>query len=105
MGVNRLSNELRLEKSSASRMLDSLENKGYIKSKADPRDGRARLVEMTGRGRIIHDKIVAELVEEKREILTGVSKSTRTAAIRIIGELARIAEDRFGSAIGSCDSE
>jgi len=105
MGVNDLSSELRLEKSSASRMLDSLEDKGYVRRKADPRDGRARLVEMTEKGWRVHDQIVEELVNEKREILTGVSKSARAAAIRIVAELARVADDRFGETNGDCGVE
>lgn len=105
MGVNRLSSKLRLEKSSASRMLDSLEQKGYVRRKDDPRDGRARIIEMTSKGRRVHDEIVEELVEEKRELLAGVGKSARAAAIRILFDLARVAEDRFGDVTGSCDSE
>ena len=105
MGVNRLSNTLRLEKSSASRMLDSLEDKGYIRRKTDPRDGRAKFIEMTGKGRRVHDEIVEELIEEKREILAGAGKSARAAAIRIINDMVRVAEGRFGNTTGPCDSD
>lgn len=102
MSVNRLSSELRLEKSSASRMVDSLEGKKYVRRTPDPRDRRARIVEMTAEGRRVHDEIVEELVEEKRQLFDGVGKSTRAAAIRIVGEMARVAEERFGDSSGSC---
>ena len=95
MGVNALAGELHLEKSSASRMLDSLEEKGYVASGNDPRDGRARIVELTRKGKRLHDEIVEELVEEKREILAGMGAGARTAAITVVEELSRVAECRF----------
>lgn len=104
MGVNRLSSELRLEKSSASRMIDSLEDKGYVRRAADPQDGRAKIVELTSEGQRIHDEIVEELVEEKRVLLTDISPSARATTIDIIAEMARIADDRFGDGTDSCSA-
>ncbi len=86
---------LNLEKSSASRMIDSLEDKGYVRRAADPSDGRASVIDITRRGQALHDNIVAALVDEKRELLAGVGKASRRAAIRIINELSRSAAERF----------
>ena len=104
MGVNRIAKALRLEKSSASRMLDALEAKGYVRRTADPNDGRAKVIEITPRGRRLHDDIVEELVQEKRDLLSGISAAGRAEAIRIIGELSRLADTRFGDAIDPCAS-
>lgn len=105
MGVNCIASKLRIEKSSASRMLDSLEDKGYVRRKTDPRDGRARIVEMTRKGKRLHDEIVEELVDEKREILAGVGKSARAAAISIVDELSRVAQGRFTEVNRECGPE
>lgn len=98
MGLNEIAAELRLEKSSASRMVDGLEEKDYVRRMPDPQDGRALQLVITPNGLRVHDRIVEDLVEEKRRLLDGVGKATRRAAIRIVGELAKTAAERFREA-------
>ena len=105
MRLNDLSEALRLEKSSASRMIDSLQDKGYVRRGADPADGRATIIDITPRGQRVHDDIVESLIEEKRELLAGVGKAARRAAIRIVDELSCVAEDRFGESGDGCTPE
>lgn len=45
-----LSKLLNLEKSSVSRLIKSLESKGYCKNEQDPKDSRTRLVTLTKKG-------------------------------------------------------
>src|SRR6185295_6119403 len=51
VSLNALAAELFLEKSTASRVVATLERKGYVDRTPDPRDGRALVLTVTAAGR------------------------------------------------------
>ncbi len=51
VGMNRLAAELFVDKSTASRIVAGLEEKGYVQRVMDPHDRRALQIEMTAAGR------------------------------------------------------
>lgn len=95
MALNGLAAELYLDKSTASRVVDSLERKGYVRRSADPDDGRALRLEVTGKGRDIHSRIENDLVEEMKKLLTDIDPDVRQATTRLVARLAKTAKERF----------
>jgi DNA-binding MarR family transcriptional regulator len=57
----------RTTKQSAAFLVDQLERGGYVERVADPRDGRAKLVRLTPRGRAIGDAADAEVARALTE--------------------------------------
>ena len=95
MTLNKLAAEMFLDKSTASRVIDSLERKGYVSRKADPEDARALRLEVTKPGKELHSRIEEDLIEEKKELLADFDQDVRQATIRLISRLARAATIKF----------
>jgi len=99
--ANNLSNLMLLDKSTTSRLLDTLERKGYIARSPDPEDGRASVVGVTPAGEALYRQINADLVEQQRDIVASLDPAVREGVILVIKQLARAAEARFVSGV-SC---
>jgi DNA-binding MarR family transcriptional regulator len=100
MTLNRLAAELYLDKSTASRVVDSLEGKGYVRRSADPGDARALKLEVTEKGLDLHLKIQRDLEEEMRIMISDMDPDVRQATIRLVARLARAASERFSQKLG-----
>ena len=94
--LNELASELYLDKSTASRVVATLERKGYVTRASHPEDGRAIVLTVTQSGRKLYDKIRRDLVEEEVQLLSEFEPSVREAAPRLLLRLARAAEARSG---------
>ena len=94
--LNDLAAELYLEKSTASRVVATLERKRYVARSPHPTDGRAVVLRITSAGRRLYDTIRQGLLEEERELLKDFEPEVRKAAARIMARLARAAEVRSG---------
>ncbi|SFD52984.1 DNA-binding transcriptional regulator, MarR family [Bacillus sp. OV194] len=57
LAINILAEELKLNLSTASRQVASLENKNYIYRFPDPQNGRISLVQITNEGRKIYERV------------------------------------------------
>jgi MarR family transcriptional regulator, 2-MHQ and catechol-resistance regulon repressor len=93
--LNELAGELYLDKSTASRVVTTLERKAYVTRQAHPQDRRAVLIDLTPAGKKLLKKIQAELVEETRQLLDDFEPAVREAAPRLLERLARAAERRL----------
>ena len=91
----KLAAELCLDKSTTSRVVDSLERKEYVIRTPDPGDGRAFLLEVTDKGRALHIQIEKDLIEEYSGLLADVEPEVRQAIIRLMERLSRITAERF----------
>lgn len=100
-GLNDLAAELYLDKSTASRVVATLERKKYISRAPHPEDGRAIVLTVTAAGRRLCDRIRTDLVAEARELLADFEPEVREGAARLILRLARAAAERSGVAAGS----
>jgi DNA-binding MarR family transcriptional regulator len=98
MTLNGLAAELYLDKSTTSRVVDSLEDKGYVRRAADPGDGRALRLDVTPKGQEIHSRIENDLVEEMKRLLDEFDPDVRQATTRLVARLARVARARFSKA-------
>jgi DNA-binding MarR family transcriptional regulator len=103
-GLNELAADLYLDKSTASRVVATLERKGYVSREAHPNDGRAIVLSVTPAGKRLHDRIRKDLVAETRDLLQDVEPEVREAAARLILRLARAAAVRSGVAGPGCCS-
>jgi amino-acid N-acetyltransferase len=85
IGLSQLAAELFVDKSTASRTVAGLEEKGYISRNIDRNDRRAVRLEVTPDGRELHEQIQAANLQEAAQLLRSFAGDTRqgmTARIR-----------------------
>lgn len=95
-GLNDLAAELFLDKSTASRVVATLERKGYVSRASHPEDGRAVVLDVTSAGRRLHDRIHEDLLEETKQLLADFEPEVRRATPQLLLRLARAAARRAG---------
>jgi len=93
--------ELYLDKSTASRVVGTLERKRYVTRSPHPTDGRAVLVKPTAAGERLYAMIRKDLIEEEKALLSDFEPRVRKAAAQIMARLARAAEARSGLGAGA----
>ena len=102
MTLNDFAASLFLEKSSASRLADGLEKKGYVRRKPRVDDARYVLLELTKRGRTLHDRIERDLLEERALVLADLTSEERRLVIESITRLSDAASARVSTEAGCC---
>jgi MarR family transcriptional regulator, 2-MHQ and catechol-resistance regulon repressor len=102
MTLNDLAAHLYLDKSTASRVVDALERKGYVERAPHPGDRRALLLAATGAGRELHRRIQSDLLAEEEALLSGFDPEIRRAMTQLLARLARAAAARVEASGGSC---
>jgi len=95
--LNALAADLYLDKSTASRVVDSLERKGYVRRVVDAADARALRLEVTAEGRALHKRIISDLVDEMKTLIEDLDPAVRAGATSLVQRLARAAAKRFAS--------
>jgi MarR family 2-MHQ and catechol resistance regulon transcriptional repressor len=100
-GLNELAAELYLDKSTASRVVATLERKKYVTRERHPDDGRAVVLSASPAGRRLYERIRTDLVAETRDLLQDFEPEVRKGAARLILRLARAAAVRSGVAAGA----
>jgi len=93
--LNALAADLYLDKSTASRVIDSLERKGYVSRVVDSEDARALSLEVTARGRALHKRIIRDLVDEMKALIQNLDPAVRAATTSLVARLADAASQRF----------
>ncbi len=102
MTLGALAKDLFLDKSTTSRVVETLERKGYVARSTHPDDARSIEIALTVRGRNLHRKIEATLIDEEKRLIAGLAPDVRRAATDLIRGLAVAAADRMGVGAGSC---
>ena len=100
--VNDLAAQLYLDKSTASRVANGLEAKGYLVRSRDQADGRIVRLEATSEGRALCQRIEDALAAEYAEILSDFDPEIRVAITRMVGRLAGTFAARVDASGGSC---
>lgn len=100
--LNGLAARLYLDKSTASRVVDALEKKGYVERQASPEDRRALHLVATEAGRDLYERIDADILAGERALLAEFPSEVRQSMTRLIGQLARAAAARVDSSGGTC---
>ena len=86
--LNALAAELRLDKSTASRVIATLERKGHVGRVTHPGDARAVLLDVTRSGRRLHDRIRGDRLAERTELLSDFSPDVREGVADVMRRLA-----------------
>lgn len=74
-------------------LVDRLEERGLVERRPDPDDRRARLVELTGRGREMMDRVLPQHAAALQYATSGLDTSGKRRAIELLRELGATAAD------------
>jgi MarR family 2-MHQ and catechol resistance regulon transcriptional repressor len=99
MRLSELTERLFLDKSTTSRVVQTLVKKGYVEGRPDATDGRATALHPTPRGRRLCDRITGDLVEQQKQLLQDLDPEIRKGVVNVIRRLARAADSRFRSGV------
>jgi DNA-binding MarR family transcriptional regulator len=99
-----LASKLMLDKSTTSRVVEALERKGYVKRTQHPDDARSIRLTATSKGRSLQESIRRNLIEEERAIIGDLPEDVRSAAVRVVRDLANLAARRVGRGEACCDA-
>jgi MarR family transcriptional regulator for hemolysin len=106
-GVNqaRLAEFLDLEPISLARVLDRMEQAGWVERRLDPADRRARLLFMTEKAKPVFDSILEVGAEVRAEALAGLTPEDRDRLLTLLqqvrGNLAEKGAERALVAAGA----
>lgn len=90
-----LAEKMFLDKSTTSRVIQTLVRKGYAANAPEKGDRRAVAVAATSAGRRLYERITADLVAEQKNMIQGLDPAVRSGVIEVIRRLSRSAEARF----------
>jgi DNA-binding MarR family transcriptional regulator len=99
MRLSALAERLFLDKSTTSRVVNTLARKGYVEQRADATDGRAMLINATRQGQRLCARISSDLVEQQQQLLEDLTPEIRAGVVQVIQRLAQAADARFRSGV------
>jgi DNA-binding MarR family transcriptional regulator len=103
MRLTTLAERLFLDKSTTSRVVNTLVRKGYVEQRTDATDGRATVISPTRQGQRLCARITSDLVDQQRQLLEDLAPEIRAGVVQVIQRLARAADARFRSGVaGGC---
>lgn len=104
--MNDLAAALYLDKSTASRVIDSLERKKYVERLPSSDDRRSVMLRATRSGKALHERIERDLIEQQKALLRDLDPQLRATVTDVIGRLAKAAEARLvsGTSCGPSDT-
>ena len=100
--VNELAAYLYVDKSTASRIANSLVDKGYLVREAHTEDARVVRLGPTGAGRALCATILADEERDYAELLKDFEPATRAEIHRLVGKLGRCFAAGVDASGGSC---
>src|SRR3954466_11306074 len=101
--LRELTDRLFLDKSTTSRVVQTLVKKGYVEQQTDPTDGRANTLSATRAGRNLCGRITNDLVEQQKALLADLDGDVRAGVVDVIRRLARAADSRFRTGVSVAD--
>lgn len=99
MRLSELTERLFLDKSTTSRVVQTLVKKGYVEQRPDATDGRATALHPSARGRRLCERITDDLVEQQKQLLQDLDPEIRAGVVNVIRRVARAADSRFRSGV------
>lgn len=92
-----LADEMCLDKSTTSRVVDALLRKGYVLKAPDPVDQRAVQLSLTPDGRELYQTIRKSLIAEEALMITDMPPEAVDAALELLEKLTVAARARLGT--------
>ena len=106
MTLGSLAQTLMLDKSTTSRVVETLERKGYLKRTTHPSDARAVQLSPTARGRTLNETIRRDMLQEEGAVIENLPPDVRRATVGVVRQLAALAAKRQGCCPPSgCEAE
>lgn len=102
ISLNALATELFVDKSTASRIVGSLEERGYVRRAADPGDRRALRLELTHAGTELAASLHEDAVWEMHTLLAGFAPDVRRGMLSFMRQLTRTSATHAGATDASC---
>ncbi|MGH6974763.1 MAG: MarR family winged helix-turn-helix transcriptional regulator, partial [Stellaceae bacterium] len=95
-GVNqaRLAELMEMEPISLARLVDRMEQAGWVERRADPADRRARRLYMTAKAKPVYGRMIAVGLETRGEALAGISQSDRDRIVDLLIQVRRNLSER-----------
>ena len=100
--VNDLAGQLYLDKSTASRLAQSLVEKGYVARRPDPEDGRVVNLVVTAEGAALCAAIAAGEAREYADLLADFEPGVRSEMNRLVRKLGRCFASSVDASGGTC---
>lgn len=79
-----LGERLNLRKSTMSRLVDGLEQRGWVRREPDPRDGRARVLVLTDKGQDVAAEVIHRRARRLSTMLDHIPPTQRATVIRAL---------------------
>lgn len=92
-----LADEMYLDKSTTSRVVDALLRKKYVLKLADPSDQRAVHLSLTPAGEALYRSIRQDLVKEEAAMIKELAPEVVDGALTLIRQLTTAARARLGA--------
>jgi DNA-binding MarR family transcriptional regulator len=100
--LNELARHLYLNKSTVSRVVDTMARKRLLTRTSHTDDRRAVQLRPTAKGRRLHRQIVKEVCERQERLIHDFSPEVRGHLIEFIRRLARSPRERVSGPKGEC---
>ena len=84
-----LAARLRLEKSTVSRLVTRLEERGWLRREPDPRDGRALRLRLTRAGQQASERLAAARAEKFARVFAEIPRAEQEAVLSALEVLVR----------------
>lgn len=92
-----LADEMCLDKSTTSRVVDALLRKGYALKTLDPNDQRAVQLSLTSQGHELYKTIRKSLIAEEASMISDISPEVVDTALVLLKKLTVAARARLGA--------
>ena len=102
LSVNHLAAELVVDKSTVSRVVKGLQEKGMVIKGKHPDDGRVAVLRPSQHGCRVHAMLEEEILAQEEEILSHVDPLVRAHLTQALHALARAALERVDTSGGCC---
>jgi MarR family 2-MHQ and catechol resistance regulon transcriptional repressor len=102
LSLNALAAELFVDKSTASRVVGCLEDRGWVRRAPDASDGRAIRVEVTAAGAALQAQLHEDAVWEVQALLGGFDPAARAEMLGFLRRLTRTSAAHAGATAASC---
>lgn len=94
MNQARLAELMEMEPISLARLVDRMEQAGWIERRADPADRRARRLYMTAKAKPVYERMIAVGLETRGEALAGISQADRDRIVDLLIQVRRNLSER-----------
>lgn len=86
--MGELSSALSVPLSTATRIVDTLVERGYVERFSDTEDRRVVHVKFTARGNHLYKFIDSQIAEHVRELASSLSKEEMTTLVKLLSKVA-----------------